>query len=323
MSRPHPLRAALLRTAAVATAATLALTGCGQAGDGSGGPDDAQPGVSPEAAASYPVTVGDLTLEVRPERIVALSPTATEMLFAIGAGDQVAAVDDNSNHPAEAPTTELSGFTPNVEAIAGYEPDLVVLSGDTNEVVAGLTRLSIPVYLAGAAVTLDDTYRQITELGALTGHPEAAADLVDTMRSDIDKLIADVAQPAEPLSYYYELDPTLYTVTSETFVGSLFTMVGLTNIADPADPSGEAGGYPQLSAEALIDADPDLIFLADTKCCQQDAQTVAQRAGWSTITAVQAGQVVELDDDVASRWGPRVVDLVRAIVDAVDAAAAS
>ncbi|MFV2019220.1 ABC transporter substrate-binding protein [Micromonospora sp. LOL_023] len=318
MRTPHPLRPAMLRTAAVATAVTLALAGCGQAG--SDGSDDAQPGLSPEAAASFPVTVGELTLDVRPERIVSLSPTATEMLFAIEAGDQVTAVDDNSNYPAEAPTTDLSGFTPNAEAIATYEPDLVVLSGDTNGVVAGLTRLSIPVYLADAAVTLDDTYRQLTELGALTGHPDAAADLVGTMRSEIDKLVADAPELAEPLSYYYELDPTFYTVTSQTFVGSLFAMVGLTNVADPADPQGEAGGYPQLSAEALIDADPDLIFLADTLCCQQNAQTVAQRAGWSTITAVQAGQVVELNDDIASRWGPRVVDLIRAIVDAVDAA---
>ncbi|WFE25407.1 ABC transporter substrate-binding protein [Solwaraspora sp. WMMD791] len=318
MRTPYRLRAALLRTAAVAATATLALAGCSQAG--SDGADDAQPGVSPEAGASFPVTVGDVTLDERPEKIVSLSPTLTEMLFAIDAGDQVTAVDDNSNHPAEAPITDLSGFTPNVEAIVTYEPDLVVLSTDANGVVAGLNRLSIPVYLADAAVTLDDTYRQITELGALTGHPDAAADLVDGMRTEIDKLVADAPELAEPLTYYYELDPTFYTVTSQTFVGSLFAMVGLTNVADAADPQGEAGGYPQLSAEALIDADPDLIFLADTKCCAQDAQTVAARAGWSTITAVQAGQVVELDDDIASRWGPRVVDLVRAIVDAVDAA---
>ncbi|MFY1697274.1 MULTISPECIES: ABC transporter substrate-binding protein [unclassified Solwaraspora] len=315
MRTPYRLRAALLRTAAVTAAATLALAGCG-----SGDADDAQPGASPQAGASFPVTVGDLTLDVRPEKIVSLSPTLTEMLFAIDAGDQVAAVDDNSNHPAEAPTTDLSGFTPNVEAIVTYEPDLVVLSTDANGVVAGLERLSVPVYVADAAVTLEDTYRQITELGALTGHPDAAADLADSMRTEIDKLVADAPELAEPLTYYYELDPTFYTVTSQTFVGSLFAMVGLTNIADAADPQGDAGGYPQLSAEALIDADPDLIFLADTKCCEQDAQTVAARAGWSTITAVQAGQVVELDDDIASRWGPRVVDLVRAIVDAVDAA---
>lgn len=319
MRTPHPLRAVLLRTVAVAAATTLALAGCGQAD--SDGPDDARPGLSPEAEASFPVTVGDLTLDERPERIVSLSPTLTEMLFAIDAGDQVAAVDDNSNYPAEAPTSELSGFTPNAEAIATYEPDLVVLSTDANGVVAALTRLSIPVYQADAAVTLDDTYRQITDLGALTGHPAAAADLVDGMRTEIEKLVADAPALSEPLSYYYELDPTFYTVTSQTFVGSLFALVGLTNIADPADAQGEAGGYPQLSAEAIIDADPDLIFLADTVCCQQDVETVAARAGWSTITAVRDGQVVELNDDIASRWGPRVVDLIREIVDAIDAAA--
>ncbi|MDG4763296.1 ABC transporter substrate-binding protein [Solwaraspora sp. WMMD406] len=306
-----------LRAAAIAAALALTVAGCG----GGATDDEPQAESSPSVAAGFPVTVGELTLDERPERIVALSPTATEMLFAIGAGDQVVAVDDNSNHPAGVPTTDLSGFTPNAEAIATYEPDLVVLSGDTNGVVAGLTRLTIPVYLASAAVTLDDTYRQISELGALTGQVDAANDLVEGMRTEIDKLVADAPKPAEPLSYYYELDPTFYTVTSETFIGALFDMVGLVNIADPADADGAAGGYPQLSAEAVIDADPDLIFLADTKCCQQTAETVADRAGWSTITAVRDGQVVELDDDIASRWGPRVVDLVRAIVDAVDAAA--
>ncbi|MFY1635610.1 ABC transporter substrate-binding protein [Solwaraspora sp. WMMB335] len=315
MNRPVAVRATVLRATTAAAAVILTVAGCATSE-----PDAPSAAGSPSSGAGFPVTVGELTLDERPEQIVALSPTATEMLFAIGAGDQVSAVDDNSNHPPEAPITDLSGFTPNAEAIASYDPDLVVLSGDTNGVVAGLSRLDIPVYLAEAAVTLDDTYRQITELGTLTGHVDTAADLVTTMRADIDKLVADAPTTAEPLTYYYELDPTFYSVTSKTFIGSLFSLVGLENIADPADADDQSGGYPQLSAESVIAADPDLIFLADTKCCQQDAEAVAQRAGWSTISAVRAGQVVELDDDIASRWGPRVVDLVRSIVDAVAAA---
>jgi iron complex transport system substrate-binding protein len=134
------------------------------------------------------------------------------------------------------------------------------------------------------------------------------------MRHDIAKLVADV--PAHnALTYYYELDPTYYSVTSATFVGSLFTSVGLKNIADGAAPAGNA--YPQLSAEVIVKANPDLIFLADTVCCGQSVASVGRRAGWSGITAVKTGQVVALDDSVASRWGPRVVDLVRAITAAV------
>ena len=105
-------------------------------------------------------------------------------------------------------------------------------------------------------------------------------------------------------------------MTSKTFIGSIFAMLGLQNVADASDPDGKAFGYPQLSAEALVKANPDLVFLADTKCCQQSADTVKTRAGWARITAVSKGQVVALDDDIASRWGPRVVDLAKIIADA-------
>ncbi|BCJ72057.1 ABC transporter substrate-binding protein [Catellatospora sp. IY07-71] len=266
------------------------------------------------AAAAYPVTVGSVTLAAQPVKIISLSPTTTEMLFAIGAGGQVTAVDDNSNFPAEAPKTDLSGFQPNAEAVAAKSPDLVVLSTDSNNVVAQLTALKIPVYVAPAAVTLDDSYRQLAELGTLTGHANEAAALTQRMKDDIAKLVKDVPQRTTPLTYYYELDPTLYSVTSKTFIGSLFELAGLKNVADAADTKGS--GYPQLTAESLVKANPDLIFLADTKCCGQSLDTVKARAGWAGITAVSKGQVIALDDDIASRWGPRVVDLIRSIVEA-------
>ena len=297
---------------AVLTAVALAAGGCADGGD-------AEPTGAPTTGPGFPVTAGGVTLDARPERIVSISPTATEMLFALGAAEQVVAADDNSNYPPEAPRTDLSGFTPNAEAIAARNPDLVVLSTDTNKVVDQLARLKIPVFLASAAVTLDDSYRQIIDLGALTGHTDAAADLVARMRDDVGGLVGDLPRRASPLTYYYELDPTYFTVTSKTFVGSLFALVGMENIADPADADGSMGGYPQLSEEVLIDANPDFVFLADTKCCDQSAETVRAREGWAGITAVRENRIVTLDDDVASRWGPRVVDLVRAIVGAVGA----
>ncbi len=297
---------------AALTAAALLLTGCAGSAD--------EPAAAPPsgpAGASYPVTVGSLTLEKRPERILSLSPTATEMLFAIDAGPQVTAVDDQSTYPADAPRTNLSSFKPNAEAIAGKNPDLVVLSDDLDKIVDRLTALKIPVFHAPAAKTLDDTYRQIADLGALTGHPAEATALNERMKADIAKITQGVPKRSAPLTYYYELDPTLYSVTSKTFIGSLFTPLGLTSVADAADPDGAKGGYPQMSQEALVQANPDLIFLADVKCCKQSAETVKARTGWSGITAVRTGQVVALDDDVASRWGPRVVDLVRTAADAV------
>lgn len=303
-----------LLTAAVA-ATTLLLAGA--CGDNDGATEPSSEAPSSAGAAAYPVTVGDLTLDKRPEKIVSLSATATEMLFAIGAGAQVTAVDDQSTYPADAPKTNLSGFKPNAEAIAAKDPDLVLLANDIDKIVSQLDKLKIPVMLVPAAADLDGTYREIGELGTLTGHRDEAEALSTRMRADIDKIVKDVPARNAPLSYYYELDPTLYTVTSKTFVGSIFSLFGMTNVADAADPDGAKGGYPQLSQESLVKADPDTIFLADTKCCQQSVQTVSGRKGWSTVTAVKTGQIYALDDDIASRWGPRTVDLVRSVADAV------
>ena len=241
---------------------------------------------------------------------MSLSPTATEMLFAIGAGSQVVAVDSNSNYPKEAPRTDLSAYQPNIESIAGYKPDLVVYSDDPGELAAGLSKLGIPAMKEPAATRLDDTYAQIDQLGRATGHTAEAAKLVATMRAEIAKIVA-AGRPERHLTYYHELDKNLYTATSKTFIGQLYSLLGMENIADAADR--QKSGYPQLSAEYVVKANPDLIFLADTKCCDQSARTVAARDGWEKLTAVRSGGVVELDDDVASRWGPRVVDFLKTV----------
>ena len=303
-------------------ATLLVALGLLAAACGSGSSDGSQPaanGSSP-AGATFPVTVaagnGKVTIEQRPLRIVSLSATATEMLFAIGAGDQVVAVDDNSNYPPEAPTTKLSGFEPNVEAIAGYEPDLVVYSNDPGDLQKSLDALKIPALDEPAAADLADAYAQIEELGRATGHDGDAAKIVDGMKDDIDEIVASLPKSNEPLTYYHELDDNYFSVTSKTFIGQIYALLGLENIADPADKDGS--GYPQLSAEYIVKADPDLIFLADTKCCHQSAETVAARPGWKSIAAVGNGGVVPLDDDIASRWGPRIVDFLRAAADGVE-----
>ncbi|MBN2622542.1 MAG: ABC transporter substrate-binding protein [Acidimicrobiales bacterium] len=287
----------LKRSLAVATAAAL-FVACG---------DDA----AESGSTTEPVAADDA-----PQSIVSLSPTTTEMLFAIGAGDQVVAVDEQSDFPEDVPVTDLSGYEPNVEAIASYEPDLVVASGLPEDAADGLDALDIEVLDVPAAVTLDDTYAQLAELGAATGHEDEAADVEESMRSDIDELVASVPERDAPVTYYHELDDTLYSATSSTFIGEVYGLAGLENVADAADPDGALGGYPQLSPEFLVDADPDVVFLADTECCGQDATTFAARPGFAELTAVSEGRIVELDEDVASRWGPRVVDFLRAIVDA-------
>ena len=249
----------------------------------------------------------DTTSADVPQAIVSLSPTSTEMLYAVGAGDQVVAVDDRSDYPADAPVTDLSGYTPNVEAILGYEPDLVVANADTADLVAGLEQAGVETLILPAAENLDDTYAQIEQLGAVTGHVGDAAEVVAQMKTDIDEILAGLPARETPLTYYHELDNTFYTVTDDTYIGEIYSMLGLTSIATGGD------GYPQLSAEYVLEQNPDVIFLADGQCCGVTPEVVAERAGWGELTAVRDGRVYVLDEDIASRWGPRVVDLMREV----------
>jgi len=286
-----------------------ALTACG----GSDSTSDSSVVEAPETvAASYPVTVGELTLDSQPMRIVSLSPTATEMFPAIGAGKQVVAVDDYSNFPAEAVAlgTALSGFEPNIEAIAGFTPDLVVIAYDPGGLTEQLKTLSIPVFLAPAATTFADAYAQIEQLGLLTGHLDTAVQVSSQMKADISAAVAEVKVPTTPLTYFHELDNTLYSVTSNTFIGQVYSLFGLKNIADGVETGND---YPQLSAEVIVKANPDIIFISDS----DSVETVAARDGWGKLKAVTSNQVILLPADIPSRWGPRLVEFVIAIRDAV------
>ena len=300
--------------------ATLLLAACASSSTTS---NPGAPSVS--GVPAFPVTIdaanGRVTLDAMPARVVSISPTATEMLFAVGAGDQVVAVDSYSNYPVNAPTTDLSAYEPNVEAIASYEPDLVVYSNDPGDLQKSLDKLHIPALLQPAAATIDDVYAQMQDLGLATGHVEQAQTQVDDMTAQIATVGASVGEAGADMTYYYELDDTYYSVTSDTFIGNLFSLLGLENIADEA--KGASSGYPQLSAEYILAADPSMILLADTKCCGQNADTVARRPGWKDLSAVADGAVVELDDDVASRWGPRVIDLLQQVADTVQEQATS
>ncbi|MGA1111260.1 MAG: ABC transporter substrate-binding protein [Ilumatobacteraceae bacterium] len=298
------------------------LAACGDSsGESAETASTATPAVEPTEIAEFPATVGDLTIQAEPQRIISLSSTATEMLFAIGAGDRVIAVDNFSNFPEETASIEkLDAYQPNVEAISALEPDLVVISYDPGKLVEQLTALSIPVFAAYAVTDLAGAYEQIEQLGELTGQLAEAVQLSGQMQTEIESIISGTDKANPPLTYFYELDPTPYTVTSTTFIGGIMDMLGLVNIADGVE---EGNDYPQLSAEVIVEKDPDIIFLADTKCCAQSAATVAARDGWGGLTAVKTGSIIPLDDDVASRWGPRLVELVRTVADAVESVLAT
>lgn len=271
------------------------------------------------AASAFPVTIttaaGKLTIQKRPARIVSLSPTATESLFAIGAGPQVVAVDDQSDYPKNAPRTTLSGFTPNVEAIAAYRPDLVIASYDPKALVSALNRLGIPVILHGPATSFKGAYQQIRQLGMVSGREAAAMRVIGGMKSKIARIVKASRPKSGGLSVYHEVSPDFYSAATKSFVGKVYAALGLENIADAADAAGT--GFPQLSAEYIVSASPDLIVLADTVCCGQKPSTVASRPGWDRISAVRTGSIVRIHDSIASRWGPRLVSFFRAMSSAL------
>jgi iron complex transport system substrate-binding protein len=249
-----------------------------------------------------------------PHRIISLSPTATETLFAIGAGKQVIAVDDQSDYPKSAPRTKLSGFTPNVEAVVAYHPDLVVISYSPKDFAGALAQAHIRVLLQPFATTFKDAYAQMLQLGRVTGHAKEATALVGRMKSRIAKLVRSA--PKKALSVYNELTPAYYSATGASIIGEIFGLFGQRNIADAA-PGASSSGAVQLSAEYIVSASPGLIVLADTRCCGQSRAKVAERPGWSTIAAVKKGAIAVIDDSIASRWGPRLVNFVNAVASAL------
>jgi len=257
----------------------------------------------------------------RPERIVSLSPSATEILFAVGAGDQVVAVDDESDYPRGVPRTDLSSYQPNVEAIASYRPDLVIAPSTVpRDAFAGLRRLGLKVFVEPPPDDLDDAYREMRELGRLTGHPEAGQRLARRVRASVERLVA-AAPAGRSLDVFHELDAELYSAGSETFIGRVYKRLGLGNVADAAARRG-GSPYPQMSSEAVVTADPDLVVLADSECCGQTPAKVRRRPGWQDVSAVRDGAVVAIDDDIASRWGPRVPLFVERVVEAMELARA-
>ena len=324
----------------MAVAAAAALAGCASASPSSGSPSSSvassgrasSPAASSPAAAAgsaFPVTLtaanGPVTIKAKPARIVSLAPTATEDLYAVGAGPQVVAVDQNSDYPASAPVTKLSGLTPNLEAIAKYQPDLVISYQNANGLVSGLTKLGIPVLIEPSAATLNGAYAQIDQIGQATGHLAQAQRTVTSMKAQIAATVRQAGSSHPGLTYYWELTASpYYSVTSSTFIGQIVGLFGLKNIANAADKASD-GGYPQLSAEYILKAQPQIIFLADNQAADggQTPAVVAKRPGWSAIPAVKHDEVVGLNDDIASRWGPRLPLLVAEIAQAIERASAS
>ncbi|MEZ4553858.1 MAG: ABC transporter substrate-binding protein [Dehalococcoidia bacterium] len=312
--RRRPLLAAALALAC----ASLVLVACG---------DDDAPGdaTTPTAAAAtasggagFPRTITDssgaaVTLASQPRRIVSLSPAATEILFAIGTGDRVVGSDAFSNYPDAAGQTEKLDYSkPDPEAALALDPDLVIMVTRQQEQVRQFRDLGMTVLYFEEAETVEGVYESISLLGELTGRDSEAAQVVAGMRQRVDALTSKLAGVAVGPRVFYEITTDLYTVSDDTFIGSMLALLKAKNVA-----AGASSKFPQLTAEAVIAADPEVVLLADAKFTNENLETVAARPGWANMSAVRDRRVVAIDDDIASRPGPRIVDAMEAIAKAL------
>ena len=264
-----------------------------------GGDDDADNGDAPPfvedptpiegiaTVAAYPVDIPrsdgkTLTLAAPPQRIVSLSPGATEIIYALGAESSLAAVDNQSDFPQAAADfpTKVDAFEPNIEAIAATQPDLVIVATDIGGLVAALDQLNIPVFYQDIdtdITNIDAVFTQIALLGKVTGKSSEA----DTLLADLGARVEAVEAGVQGVSnataprVFHELDSTLFTVSENSFIGDLYNTLRARNIA------GDGGGtaYPQMTQEAVIASAPDIIILADEEF-GVSIESVKARPGW-------------------------------------------
>ena len=278
---------------AIAAGALLAAS----CGDGGPPPEEVSP--------YFPVTVAradgkELTFERPAQRIVSLSPGHTEVLFAIGAGDQVIAEDSEANFPPETEgKTRFDAQSPDVEALEGLEPDLVVVMAGPEEVVKSLDQRGLQVLWLAVPDSVSGLLDQIDMLGEITGRVEESDALVDSIDSRFISVFDTVGATAGP-RVYHELDDELTTTSSSTFIGELYLILNGISIADdPEEP------YPQLALDAIVQADPEVIIVAHAGA---SPESVKARPGWQNISAVKNDRVYAVDPDTVNRPGPRLVD---------------
>ena len=245
-----------------------------------------------------------------PKRIISLSPSITEILFEIGSGNQVIAVDNLSNYPNEAPITDISAYDPNVEAISLLNPDLVILSYNIKNLKAALKKIGIETIYLPAPLNFEDILDQIDYLGLQTGNEDKAKKLISKMKNRM-KTLQKLRENEKATKIYHEIDPNYYSPSKFSFIGDIYQKLNYKNVADKADISNL--GYPKLSPELIISENPDLIILPgkDNKYVEK----VKLRPGWSYIEAVKKNNFLLTNNDIASRWGPRIINFASILVE--------
>ena len=301
--RPHTLLPILL-----ALVAGLAVA-CGDSVPATSTPEATAAASATTPPSTFPVTVSDqegkpLTLAKQPSAIISFSPGVTEILFAIGAGPQVIAAAQLSDYPPEAKALKqrVKYTSPDVESALALNPDLVVMSRAQRTSVERFRTAGLPVFYTPEPDSLDAIVENVRMWGRLTGHAAEADQVANGMRARIEAVKVAVAPVAEGPRAFYELSDSLVSAGDKTFIGSILTLLKAKNVA-----SGAATDFPQLTAEAVISRDPQVIFLADASSAGQSLETLRKRPGWTSISAVKDGKVYPIDPNIGNRPGPRIV----------------
>ena len=245
-----------------------------------------------------------MTIAALPRAIVSFSPGVTEILFAIGAGSQVIAADQFSDFPAEAKALKnrVKYSSPDVESVLALNPDLVIMSRAQRTSIERFRSAGLTVFYTPQPESLDAIVENVQTWGLLTGHTEGAERVASDMRGRIEAAKAKVATVTDGPQVYYELSDALHSVGDRTFIGSILALLKAKNVA-----SGVTTDFPQLTAEAVIARNPQVIFLADASSAGQSLETLRKRPGWASIAAVKDGRVHPIDPDIGNRPGPRIV----------------
>lgn len=260
------------------------------------------------APSSFPLEIEQsdgevLTLEAPPQRIVSLASHATDILCATGAGEQLVAVEAYANcPPGSEEKPQLDAFQPNLEAITAFEPDLVYVFADMNEIVAALRRVDVPVLYLVLPSTLEGVLEHIELFGRISGHEAEADELVASLEGRMAEVETAIAEVETGPRVFHELDPTYFTVAPESFVGDFYTRLKAQNIAARADSP-----YLQLSAELIVERDPEVIVLAD-EASGVTPESVKERPGWEAISAVANDRICVVAPDLVSRPGPNIAE---------------
>ena len=317
---PRPVRFSIFILIALA----FALTACAPAVAIEPTVEAAAESIETPAAVFSAVDIIDsvgreVVIDAPPARIVSLAPSITESLYAIGAGDLLVGRTEFCDYPEEAsalPT--IGGFSSSsisVEAITDLEPDLVI-GGSTYQadLIDALESAGIQVIILEPN-SLEEIMDSLQTLGDITGHSAEASSLLDEMQTRIDAVtqVVETIPEEERVSVFYEVwnDPYM-TTTNQTFIGELINMAGGVNIfADLGED------YPSISSEEVIEKDPQVILGPSNHGDQLTSEIIAEREGWSDLSAVQNGRIYIIDGNIVSRAGPRVVDALEAIAQAL------